>query len=116
MRYGRSADGRKTDRYGKKYSWIAFYELAGFRQDKGLLSDYYDQTCAFQTLILIQVFLLRNSISITWWTEDFLGDRKVSLTKSGFPRPHPPNLTPLFENRSGYVSEKGFWILLDGFV
>ena len=34
-KYGRSADGRKTDRYGKKYSWIAFYELAGFRQDKG---------------------------------------------------------------------------------
>ena len=27
--YSRSADGGKTDRYGKKYSWIAFYELAG---------------------------------------------------------------------------------------
>lgn len=26
----------KTDRYGKKYSWIAFYELAGYRQDRGL--------------------------------------------------------------------------------
>ena len=42
LRYGRSADGRKTDRYGKKYSWIAFYELAGFRQDEGLLPEYYD--------------------------------------------------------------------------
>ena len=40
--YNRSADGGKTDRYGKKYSWIAFYELAGLRQDKNLLPDYYD--------------------------------------------------------------------------
>ena len=42
-RYGRSADGGKTDRYGKKYSWIAFYELAGFRQDNDLLPDYDDR-------------------------------------------------------------------------
>ena len=27
----------KTDRYGKKYAWIAFYELAGYREDEGLL-------------------------------------------------------------------------------
>jgi len=27
----------KTERYGKKYSWIAFYEVAGYRQDHGLL-------------------------------------------------------------------------------
>ncbi|MFA5793439.1 MAG: hypothetical protein WC980_00005 [Candidatus Brocadiia bacterium] len=27
----------KIDRYGKKYCWIAFYELAGYRKDKGLL-------------------------------------------------------------------------------
>lgn len=27
----------KTDRYGKKYAWIAFYELAGYREDRGLL-------------------------------------------------------------------------------
>jgi hypothetical protein len=29
----------KTDRYGKKYSWIAFYELAGYRSDRGLLDN-----------------------------------------------------------------------------
>lgn len=27
----------KVDRYGKKYCWIAFYELAGYRLDMGLL-------------------------------------------------------------------------------
>lgn len=29
FRMGRSDGGAKTDRYGKKYSWIAFYEVAG---------------------------------------------------------------------------------------
>ena len=30
----------KIDRYGKKYSWIAFYEMAGYRSDLGLLKDW----------------------------------------------------------------------------
>ncbi len=29
----------KADRYGKKYSWIAFHELYGYRSDEGLLED-----------------------------------------------------------------------------
>ncbi len=32
----------KTDRYGKKYSWIAFFELAGHLEDQGLLTRSYD--------------------------------------------------------------------------
>lgn len=28
------------ERYGKKYSWIAFYEMAGYRSDLSLLKDY----------------------------------------------------------------------------
>lgn len=30
----------KIDRYGKKYSWIAFFELFGLRHDLGLLQEY----------------------------------------------------------------------------
>jgi hypothetical protein len=29
--------GSNPDRYGKKYAWIAFYELAGFRHDHGMI-------------------------------------------------------------------------------
>lgn len=43
FRYSRSEDGRKTDRYGKKYSWIAFFEMAGYRDDRGLLEDDWYQ-------------------------------------------------------------------------
>ena len=37
---GRNDPG-KTDRYGKKYAWIAYFELAGVRDDLGLLRDQY---------------------------------------------------------------------------
>ena len=30
----------KTDRYGKKYSWIAFFEQYGIRSDEGTLSEW----------------------------------------------------------------------------
>ncbi|MBY0379696.1 MAG: NACHT domain-containing protein [Burkholderiales bacterium] len=32
----------KIERYGKKYSWIAFYELAGFRKDANLFDYSWD--------------------------------------------------------------------------
>ena len=35
----RQSDGGKTDRYGKKYSWIAFFEMYGVRSDLDLLGD-----------------------------------------------------------------------------
>lgn len=31
------------ERYGKKYSWIAYYEIAGFRDDQGLLDNEYNE-------------------------------------------------------------------------
>jgi hypothetical protein len=30
----------KIDRYGKKYSWIAFYEMYGWKADRELLDDW----------------------------------------------------------------------------
>lgn len=37
--FGRAGNGGKTDRYGKKYSWIAFFELAGYLEDRGMLPE-----------------------------------------------------------------------------
>ncbi len=41
--YSRSEDSNKIDRYGKKYSWIAYYEMAGYRSDLGLLKGWNDE-------------------------------------------------------------------------
>lgn len=40
---GRAADAGKTDRYGKKYAWIAYFELAGRREDRGLLPESFTE-------------------------------------------------------------------------
>lgn len=37
--YDQREDGGKTDRYGKKYSWIAFFEMYGLRIDTGALAE-----------------------------------------------------------------------------
>lgn len=34
-------DAIKVDRYGKKYSWIAYYEVAGLRENKNRLPERY---------------------------------------------------------------------------
>ncbi len=33
---------KRIERYGKKYSWIAYYEIAGFRADNGLLANEWN--------------------------------------------------------------------------
>jgi len=42
--YYRSDNPGQVDRYGKKYSWIAYFELYGYRQDRGLLDEWDDET------------------------------------------------------------------------
>lgn len=41
--YSRHNDSDKIDRFGKKYSWIAYYEVAGILQDNALIYDEYDK-------------------------------------------------------------------------
>lgn len=41
--HSRRANGSKTDRYGKKYSWIAYFEMYGTRSDKGVLSEWDEE-------------------------------------------------------------------------
>ena len=111
-RYGRSADGRKTDRYGKKYSWIAFYELAGFRQDNGLLRDYYSEE---RTLgVDIDPSFPDKQREYNLVTEDFLGDREVSAEK-WIAKTSPPNLTRYLKI-DNLCGEQGPWVLLKGYM
>ena len=36
--FEQTQDGNRTDRYGKKYSWIAYFEMMGLRIDQGILT------------------------------------------------------------------------------
>ena len=109
-KYGRSADGRKTDRYGKKYSWIAFYELAGFRQDKNCLSEFYNDIRISDADIDPSFPVEQQPYNLV--KEDFLGDRNVSHKEWIF-KSNPPDLTTYFKINP-LCDEEGPWVLLRG--
>ena len=112
LQYGRSANGGKTDRYGKKYSWIAFYELAGLRQDKALLSDYYDAPRISDADIDPSFPVEPQEYNLV--TEDFLGDRKISA-QEWISKSPPPDLTTYLKVDQ-LCGTQGPWVLLDGYL
>jgi len=112
-RFGRETDGRKIDRYGKKYCWIAWYEMAGLRQDKGLLkrrwiSDYERFTVDIDPSFPDKV----QNIEII--KTDYLGRKRTSLP-NWIEKGPTPDISPylILDSIQG---EKGPWVLLDGFI
>ena len=110
QRYGRLANGRKTDRYGKKYSWIAFYELAGFRQDKNLLSEYCDDARILDADI--DPSFPAELTEYDFVKEDFLGDREMCDTE-WISEGDSPDLTP-YLRVDRLFGAQSTWILLEG--
>ncbi len=109
----RTQDGNKTDRYGKKYSWIAYFELGGLRVDRGLLtSDWRDpsrsdadidpsfppQTPTWSTVRLPEVFASAPVDPIEWLHNG--------------PTPRYDHLLA----RTVVDAVRGRWVLLDGFL
>ena len=110
--YGRSKNGGKTDRYGKKYSWIAFYELAGFRQDKNLLSEYYNDLRISDADIDPSFPVGQREYNLV--REDFLGNREIS-TEEWISKSHSPTVMPYLQVNP-LCSEQGPWVLLEGYL
>ena len=112
-RYDRATNRGKTDRYGKKYSWIAFYELAGFQKDQALFDEFYDDYVRIPDADIDPSFPqpLQEFQVID---RDLLGDRTISLhewIKNG----NIPDISSYFvlEELCGV---KGPWVLLDGYI
>ena len=108
--YGRSKNGGKTDRYGKKYSWIAYYELAGLRQDKNLLPDYYYNPRMPDIDIDPSFPVGQREYNLV--REDFLGDREISAEEWIF-KSDLPDVTAYLKVDC-LCGEPGPWVLLDG--
>ncbi len=111
-KFARSGDGRKIDRYGKKYSWIAFFELAGFRQDNNLLPDRYDEGRISGADIDPSFPDEHREYNLV--KEDYLGDREGSTEQWVLKTPHP-DLTP-YLNVDQLCEEQGSWVLLQGYL
>lgn len=102
----------KVERYGKKYSWIAYFENAGLRDDLGILDKSWDKFRLSDADI--DPSFPENSPSQEFFTDDLLGDRNIPLEqwykKGGMPHVEKYLL------RSDLIGEKKDWICLDGFI
>ena len=103
---------RKIDRYGKKYSWIAFFELAGFRQDNSLLPERYEDGRISDADIDPSFPAEERKHNLV--TKDFLGNREMSA-EDWISNTPPPDLKSCLKV-DHLCGEQGSWILLDGFL
>ena len=110
--YAEQRNAPRTDRYGKKYSWIAFFEMYGLREARGLLKGwrYHDRTIDCD----IDPSFPRRPPTWTPPLPPMFGDTSITANNwvaSGF----TPNFQSLL--RVPRINGKvGPWILLQGFV
>jgi hypothetical protein len=105
-----SRSNRPTiERYGKKYSWIAFYEMAGERRDQGNLQSFGD----YRFSVDIDPFFPENIISNVSFDFDYLGSKETP-TEAWVAHEELPSL----DNLSCYSesSNPSRWVLIEGYV
>jgi hypothetical protein len=106
--YGRQDANDKVDRYGKKYSWIAYFEVDGWLRDQRLL-ERGDGSSRME--LDIDPSFPSPTAEIQLVCEDLLGDRNISLAdwiKNG----QIPQLRS-YLTLPNILDEPGPWILLD---
>ena len=98
----------KTDRYGKKYSWIAYFEMAGFLHDTGVLENWAERTSSVDIDPSFPTRVANERIVDT----DNLGDQAMDM--KDWMNSGPPNLSPYLRLRN-LRNQLGPWVALDGF-
>ena len=110
-RGSRIEDGRgKTDRYGKKYSWIAYYEMAGLQQDKGKIEREEDGRTWDVDIDPSFPLPLPDAKP---FKGDYLGDYQLTRKQWICDGPVPDLKSNLRINL--LLEQKGPWVALDGF-
>lgn len=104
----------RVDRYGKKYSWIAFYELYGLRHDKGFLKSRYGDREERPSDVDIDPSFPSEPHDTQVIAVDWLGDRNQSLS-SWVEHGERLDIRPylVLDELNGV---RGPWVLLDGFI
>lgn len=113
--YSRIGDnGNRIDRYGKKYSWIAFFEMYGFLCDLGKLEKDYEYFESYRfSNVDIDPSFPKNFPEAHIINTDFLGDPQIE-TQEWIANSPVPDVTPYLQ-MSQVQNQSGPWIALDGF-
>ncbi len=110
--YNSRTEKAKTERYGKKYSWIAFFEIYGYREDNDLVKeDWPDFRPSESDIDPTFPELPENKPFIE---EDFLGDRSIGLV-NWLNNSKKPSLKPYLVMKD-LNNENEDWVCLDGFI
>lgn len=108
----------KIDRYGKKYSWVAYYEMAGYRSDLRLLKGWNDEDEFRISDVDIDpsfpVQVKQYEIFKDVKNSNFLGDEEVS-PESWYNTNQDLNINEYLQIENDFEEkEKQEWILLKG--
>jgi hypothetical protein len=115
--YSHSDNAGKIDRYGKKYSWIAYYEMAGYRSDLGLLKGW-DEEDEFRISDVdidpsFPIELKKFNIFEVVENYDFLGDEKIS--NQNWCRSSDVNIDEYIHMNQSFGNNESYdWVLLRG--
>lgn len=105
---------KKIDRYGKKYCWIAYHEIAGFRQDKGLSKQQWKSNYEKRFKVDIDPSFPEEIQDIEIIKTNYLTKRIKDLPNWIVNGP-TPDITPYLLIES-IQNEHGPWVLLDGYI
>ncbi len=100
------------ERYGKKYSWIAYYEIAGFRDDQGLLDNEYNEFRVI-TPDIDPSFPIKPQ-NQKFFSTNLLGDMTKAVV-DWYKNGGMPSLEAYLEVKN-LKDKKGDWICLDSFI
>lgn len=106
------SEAEKTDRYGKKYSWIAFFELSGKLRDEGKTDAFYEYGWSWDCDI--DPSFPEQPSEFQLIREEFLSDSDAETgqwVKHGL----PPNVSP-YLRLPEIRNLSGPWVLLDGYI
>lgn len=110
--YSSRSEQAYIERYGKKYSWIAYFEIAGLRSDKKLIEDDWDEFRISDADIDPSFPIKAKNKKFV--IKDYLGDRDLSLvdwyTNGGKPDVNEYLKIDTLQNQNEN------WICLDGFI
>ncbi|MBN3582995.1 hypothetical protein JYB64_11415 [Algoriphagus aestuarii] len=110
--YSGRTERAKVERYGKKYSWIAFFENAGLRDDLGLLDKEWDRFRLSDADI--DPSFPQKPPNELFVTHDLLGDRNSPL-KEWYEEGGMPHIED-YLTQTALKGQDGEWICLDGFI
>lgn len=103
------SDAKKTDRYGKKYSWIAYFEMSGLLSDQGTLENWHGRTSNVDIDPSFPVRVTKGHPV----QADFLGDPEMEM-KEWIAHGPLPNVNP-YLCLAEVQKEECPWVALDGF-